>query len=466
MPNRDVVIIGGGPAGITFANQYKRMNPEADIVMFRPEAKSMIYCAIPYAIEGLFDSSKVLKRDELVTDAGVQLFKRSIVGVNFEEQEVIDDAGESHGYRTLFLATGAQPFRPPIPGAEAPNVFTVKTEKDMRDIIARVKKGTKRAIVVGAGAIGIEQAQAYRKNGIETWLIDIASHVLPNMIDEDMAAPLEKELHDLGVRTVLGGRVESMQETASGVDKIHLSTGEDIELDPETDFVCFAIGMKPDIEIFAKAGLAATRDGIIIDSQMRTSIPGVYAAGDCCAFKSAIDGHPVGGKLATAAVPMAKVAARVASGEDEAYPGFYNGAATCVGDWRIGATGFTAATAEEREISPVTGYGQMTTTFPMMPAAQMLKVKIVADQKDFRIIGGQVLSNTFPATDKVDIITLAIQQQMTLRELSKLAYSAQPWQSFFPARNAIVMACEDALGLLGKPAAKDKTSKKAATSVE
>jgi NADH dehydrogenase/NADH oxidase (H2O2-forming) len=446
---RDVLIVGGGPAGITFANHYKRIKPKADVVMFRPEAHSMVYCAMPYAIEGLFDLSKTFKRDELVTDAGVELLRRSVTAVNFQKQEVTDDTGDVHGYRTLFIATGALPIRPPIPGADGPNVFTVKTEKDMRDIITRVKNGAKRAVVVGAGAIGIEQAQAYRKCGIDTWLIDIAPHVLPNMIDEDMATPLKEELDNLGIHTVLGALVESLQETATGVDEVRLSSGEGIKLNPETDFVCFAVGMKPDIEMFAKDGLATSRDGIVVDDGMRTNIPGVYAAGDCCAFNSAIDGQFVGGKLATAAVPMAQVAARVVAGKKDKYPGFYNGAATCVGDWMIGSTGFTAAIATKRGITTVVGHGETTTLFPMMPGAGTLKVSIVADRKDSRIVGCQILSK-LPVTDKTDIVTLAIQRQTTLKGLSRLAYSAQPWQSFMPARNAIVAACENALNSLDR----------------
>ncbi len=446
---RDALIIGGGPAGITFANYYKRIKPKADVVMFRPEPHSMVYCAVPYAIEGLFDLSKTFKRDELVTDAGVELLRRWVTAVNFQKQEVTDDTGEVHGYRTLFIATGALPIRPPIPGADAPNVFSVKTEEDVRSIITRVKNGAKRAVVVGAGAIGIEQAQAYRKCGIDTWLIDIAPHVLPSMIDEDMAAPLKEELDNLGIHTVLGTLVEFLQETATGVDEVRLSSGERIKLNPETDFVCFAVGMKPDIEIFAKAGLATSRDGIIVDYGMRTNIPGVYAAGDCCAFNSAVDGQPIGGKLATTAVPMAKVAARVAAGKKDRYPGFYNGAATCVGGWMIGSSGFTVATAAKRGITTVVGRGETTTIFPMMPGAEPLKVKIVADRKDLRIVGCQILSKR-PVTDKIDIATLAIQRRMTLKGLSRLAYSAQPWQSFMPARNAIVAACENALSHLDR----------------
>jgi NADPH-dependent 2,4-dienoyl-CoA reductase/sulfur reductase-like enzyme len=189
------------------------------------------------------------------------------------------------------------------------------------------------------------------------------------------------------------------------------------------------------------------RDGIIVNGRMQTNIPGVYAAGDCCSFVSLIDGQPVGGKLATNAVPMAKTAARVVAGRDDEYPGFINGAATCVYDFRIGSTGFTEEAAHTRDFETIAGYGETTTLFPMMPEAQPLHVKIVADKKSLRIIGGQIVSK-LPATDKTDVITLAIQRRLTLKGLARLSYSAQPWQSFFPARSAIVEACEKALDKL------------------
>jgi NADPH-dependent 2,4-dienoyl-CoA reductase/sulfur reductase-like enzyme len=217
-----------------------------------------------------------------------------------------------------------------------------------------------------------------------------------------------------------------------------------IDLDPETDFVCFSVGMKPDVELFENQGLEMVRDGIVVDSRMRTNLPDVLSAGDCCSYTSFIDGKPIGGKLATNAVPMAKIAARVLAGKDDEYPGFVNGAATCAYDLRMGATGFTEETARQRGFDIVVGWGETTTLFPMMPNAKPLKVKIIADAKDLRIIGGQVLS-TLSTTDKVDLLSFAIQHRTTLKGLSKLSYSAQPWQSFFPARSAVVDACENAL---------------------
>jgi len=444
MNQKDVIIIGGGPAGITFARKLKKLKPETPITMFRPEPHSMVYCAIPYAIEGLFDSSKVFKKDTLVTDVGVELIRRKIVEVDLASKVVVDEEGVEYSAKTLFIATGASPFLPPIPGADAENVYTVKTQSDMERIMARVQNGAKRAVVVGAGAIGIEQAQAYQAQGIETWLIDMASRVLPAMLDDDMAGELHDKLRKKGIHLILSERVAKMETEEGKVKKVVTTDGPIIDLDPEHDFICFSVGMTPDVKLFDGQNLEMNKDGIVVDSRMRTNIPDVYAAGDCCSYFSSIDEKPIGGKLATNAVPMAKIAARVVAGKDDEYSGFVNGAATCAYELRIGATGFTEELAEQRNIETVVGWGETTTLFPMMPGADNLKIKIIADARDLRVIGAQAVS-TVPVTDKMDIISLAIQRRMTLKGLSKLSYSAQPWQSFFPARSAIVEACENAL---------------------
>jgi NADH oxidase (H2O2-forming) len=438
------LVIGGGPAGITFSRELKNLRPQTEITMLRPEKHSMVYCAIPYAIEGVFDPSKTFKRDELVTDSGVNLIRRAAKKVDLQTKRVVDDAGDIYTADILFIATGAMPLLPPVPGVDAINIYTVKTQDDMEALLANIDNGAKHAVVIGAGAIGIEQAQAYRSRGLDVHLIDMASRVLPAMIDDDMSDVLHETLRGNGIKLMLSTRVERIEKAGERAKRIVLSDGEAIDLNPESDFICFAVGMKPNVELFEGQGLEMGRDGIIIDSRMRTNIFGVYAAGDCCQYLSAIDGKTIGGKLGTNAVPMAKTTAYVVAGMDDEYVGFVNGVATCVNDLRIASTGFTDEVARQRGLETVVGWGETTAIFPMMPGAGTVRVKIVADTRDLRIVGGQVIS-TLPAADKIDIITLAIQQRLTLNSLSKLSYSAQPWQSFMPARNAIVEACENAL---------------------
>ncbi len=157
----EVLIIGGGPAGITFCRKLKKFKPATEITMLRPEKHSMVYCAIPYAIEGLFEAHNTFKRDELVTDTGANLIRRAAKEVDLRAKRVVDDAGDVYTADVLFLATGATNVILPVPGADAANVHTVKTQKDMEVLLRNIDNGAKHAVVIGAGAIGIEQAQAY-----------------------------------------------------------------------------------------------------------------------------------------------------------------------------------------------------------------------------------------------------------------------------------------------------------------
>lgn len=441
MKTYDILIIGGGPAGITIC---KKLGNEKKIAMIRPEDYSMIYCAMPYAIEKLLPIEKTFKQDSLVTESGAELIRDHVTEIDFPERIVTTGSGEQYAWEKLVIATGATPVLPPIPGHDLPGVMTFKTEKDLRAIISKTEDSpVKDAVIVGAGAIGVELAQALNTIGINTHLVDMADHILPAMVDKEMAVKTEAELISSGITLHLGSRVTEIQGK-NGAEEVHLDNGKMISLAPEDNcerspgLVVFAVGMKVDTSLFEESELETGPDGIIVNSSMETSIPGVYAAGDCVQFHSGVTGEVISGKLATNAVPMAKVLASVLKGGEAKYNGFYNGAATKVGSYFIGGTGLTEKAAG-KNYNTVTGTSELTTMFPNMPGTKKIKLKLVASAETGRILGGQVLSGE-PVTDRIDTITLAIQQELTAADLADLSYSSQPWQSFFPANNLIVAA--------------------------
>lgn len=440
----DILILGGGPAGIQSSRTIKLNNPDLSVTMVRQERASMIYCAIPYALEGLFDKEKVLKKDSLVTDVGVHLIRENANSLDLKNKILTTEEGSEIQFKKILIVTGSTNFIPPVPGHNLNGILTLKTEADMMRIFEHLDNGAQRAIVIGAGAIGLEQALAYLNRGLEVHVVDLADSVLSNLTDADMSEESKTILENKGIKLHLGSALKKIlgKEDVSGVE---LENGDIIELKPGKDFVLISVGMKPSMEL-ADSQLKTTKDGFVVNSKMETSMPDVYAAGDCVQGWSGIDGKSLGGKLATNAVPMAKVAAMNILGHNMEYPGFYNGSATVVGDLRIGGTGFTEDCAKSRGFQTITSHGQTLSRFPMMPDATKVTVKLVADSKTGQIIGGQVVGYEAVA-EKIDIITLAIQQKMTAYELSQLSYSAQPWQSFFPAKNAIV---EAAMNLMAK----------------
>ncbi|OGK10780.1 MAG: hypothetical protein A2W80_03490 [Candidatus Riflebacteria bacterium GWC2_50_8] len=438
----DYLIIGGGPVGIQACRMLRMSKPEASVTVLRPEDFSVIYCAIPYVIEGLIEPAAIAKKDELITETGAQLLKIAASKVDFSAHLVTLSDGQQIEYGKLIIATGAVPFVPPVPGHDLKNIFTVKTAKDT-DVIKAAAGRAAKVVVIGAGAIGIEQAQAMLALGIETHLIDMAAHPLSTMLDTEFGETIAEKLTASGIKWQGSA---ALQEFAGkdAVSEVILGNGSSIQLNAGKDFVIVSAGVKPELELFRGTDLEIVKDGIVVNDRMQTNVPDVYAAGDCVHFISAIDGQPLGGKLATNAVPMAKVAARNLLGKDATYKGFVNGAATCVGDLRVGGTGYTESFAKVRGFSTVCGFGQTTSRFPIMPGAKKVQVKLVAYARTGRLLGGQIIGPEAVA-ERIDVISLALQHKMHLSDLAELSYSAQPWQTFYPAANPIVMAAEDAL---------------------
>ena len=457
MDKFDILIIGGGPAAITIA---KTIQNKMTVGIIRPEDHSMIYCAMPYVIEGLLPFEKALKKDTLVTDVHGELIRDRVTKVNFDAKTVSTEKHSEICYENLIIATGAVPVLPPIEGHHLKGVMTFKTETDLKKIMDLVDNGLKKAVVVGAGAIGIELAQALNERKIETHLIDMADHVLPNMVDYEIVEEAQESLIKSGMHLHLKSKVSALKGTES-VEKIILDNSEAIHFDQLPDgreidsgkvksLVVFAVGMKPEVGLFNDTDLEIGRDGIVINSKMETNVKNVYAIGDCCQFTSGITGDILSGKLATNAVPMGRVLANNLLGKNRVYPGFFNGAATKINNYFIGSTGFSEKAAKNI-FNVEIGHAEFTTAFPIMPNAKKVRLKLVADRKTHKIVGGQFVSGE-PVADKVDQVTMAVQYGITVDQLVNFSYAAQPFQSFFPAHNLIVKAAEEILNKINDEA--------------
>ena len=443
MKSYDVLVAGGGPAAITIA---KILGNKRSVGIIRPEDFSMIYCAMPYALEEIVGLEQIFKKDSLVTDANADLIRDKVVSVNFDEKTLLTEKGETYGYKELIIATGSIPFLPPIEGADYEGVFVFKWADDLQRLNEAIKeKKIKKAVVVGAGAIGIELALSMKSCGVETHLVDMVETVLPNLLDADMSGIAEEQLKQAGLILHLGSKTEKIVGDQYA-EQVVLDDGEIIDLtdaDNSHGIVVFSVGMRANVERFQNSDLKIDKMGIVVDSKMRTNIPDVYAVGDCTQFFSGITGEPVEGKLATNAVPMARTLAKNMLGEEREYQGFFNGAATKVGNIFVGGTGLNEVSAR-KHCDVVVGFSELTTTFPIMPEARAIKMKLIADKSTLRVLGAQVVSGS-PVTDKVDIITLAIQNKLTINDLVGFSYSAQPYQSFFPANNLIIACAENIL---------------------
>ncbi len=448
MKTYDIVTIGGGPAGITIA---KNLGKVKKVAIIRPEDHSMIYCAMPYVIENEIPLEKSFKSDTLVTGSGADLIRSAVNRVDFDNKTVTTTDGEVYGYQDLIIATGADPIVPPIPGVNAKGVFVFKTGKHLRDIKETIDKhDIEYAVVVGAGAIGIEVAQALNKVTKGCHLVDMTPRVLPNLVEEDMVKPIEEKLKESGIQLHLNAKVEKL-EGKEWVSHVILDTSEKISLGDSAEnngtspkgVVVFSVGMRARTELFTGTALEIGKQGIIVNDKMETNIKNVYAVGDCVQFTSGITGEVVPGKLATNAVPMSRMLAKNFLGDDRHYQGFFNGAATKVEDLFVGGTGLKESEAR-KHYDVVVSYAELSTIFPILPNAKKIKMKLIADRKSLQVLGAQIVSGE-PVIDKLNIVTLAIQNKLTVRRLAELSYAAQPYQSFYPANNIIVACAEKIL---------------------
>jgi len=451
MENFDLIVIGGGPAGITLA---KMLGKKMKMAIIRPENYSMIYCAMPYAIEGILKQEKTLKKDSLVTESGAELIRDTVTKIDFAKKQLFLTSSKKLSWDKLVIATGASPFIPPVPGANLGGITGFKTETDMIKIESMIKSGSKNAVVVGAGAIGIELAQALKERDLNVHLIDMAANLLPNMTDPEIVEPALEELIRKGIHLHFKAKVIELKGK-DNVEQIILDNGDIIHFsdsvpksgdipDALDGFVVFATGMTPNISLVKGSDVKTDKDGIVVNEKMETNVQDVYAVGDCVQFKSGITNQVVAGKLATNAVPMAKILGFNLRGQDRNYEGFYNGAATKTGKFYVGGTGLTERNAKSSGFDTVIAYSEVTSQFPMMPNATRIHLKLIADRKTKLLIGAQIIGEV-PVTDKIDLLSLAIQNKIDIKRLTALSYSAQPYQSFFPAANLIVLAAEKLL---------------------
>jgi len=419
MPRR-IVIIGAHAAAVDAASAARKTDRTAEITLITTEKRAgYSRCGIPFVLGGhiprfedlvVFPSTyyRMMKLDLKLETTAININKEA------KTIDVQDKTGKQEAlpYDSLIIATGASPFMPPIKGREKQGVYVVRTLEDGERIDQAIKKA-KSAVVVGAGLIGLEIAVALAERGLKTTVVELLPYVLPVMLDEDMAKLVHGMLEEKGLRIIVGRAVDEIlgTEKVAGVSV----AGEEIP----ADFVVVATGIRINNELAQKAGIAIgeTR-GIKVNMRMETSVKDIYAAGDCAESISLITQRPTLSQLGTTAVRQGKVAGINAAGGYATFPGVLGSAVSKMFDFEVGATGLTEFFANRAGIATVTGSITSKTRAEYYPGAQPIRVKIIVEKETQRIIGGQIVGGE-EVTQRINALSLAIQKQMTVRELVK-----------------------------------------------
>jgi NADH oxidase (H2O2-forming) len=445
MEKSDVVIIGGGPAGRIIVHMLHAQNSRLSVTLIKDEETNVNRCAVPFGIESGKSIEKFQISNKLVTDFGAKLVIDWVENINPSKKEVVTRSGKTYRFNHLVLATGSRPLIPPIPGVEAETVTPVRSLEDLARLRKFAAKGQK-AVIVGGGYIGIEVAVVLKKMGLDVALVEMLPNILLATSEPEFIGEIEKTLVDQGVTMMTDRKVVEFQQTNNGPLITKLDSGEALT----ADFAILSVGVVPNSELAAAAGIKTSQLGIVTDQWLQTSADGVYACGDCVEKKSFVTAKPTRGEFGTNAVFMAKVVAQNILGQTQTFPGIINANATTVFEWSIGSAGLTERMAIEAGINTVTGYSEVLDKYPMMDHVTPIDTKMVFDRNSRKLVGGSVLRKGPGAAQNADFISFAIQMGATWENLLNYQYATHPELAAKPSDNAYVFAAKDAMRKLSE----------------
>lgn len=447
---KKIIIVGGVAGGASFAARMRRLDETAEIIMFeKGEFISFANCGLPYHI-----GESINDRDNLVIQTPESFKERfaidvrthvEVVSIDNDKKKVQVKTADRHyeeSYDYLVLSPGAGPIKPPIPGIESKNIYTLRTIPDMDRIKKEVdEKRVKRAAVVGGGFIGLEMAENLRHRGVEVTLIELLDQIFAPA-DPEMAQIIQQHMELNSVRLLLSDGAKEFYETTSGTVDIHLKSGEVVNV----DMVILAIGVKPDTRFVSTAGVAVSERGaIIVDNHMRTNLDGVFAVGDAVEVTDFVSGKKVHLPLAGPANRQARIVADVIAGRDTTYK-MTQGTAICkVFDLAAAVTGLSEKNAQRFGIEYVKSYTHSLSHAGYYPGAFPLAVKIIFDSKTAKLLGAQVIGR-IGVDKRIDIFATAIRHGLTVQDLSELELSyAPPYGSAKDAVNIAGFTAENIL---------------------
>jgi len=445
-----LLVIGGVAAGATAAARARRLSETAEItVLERGPYVSYANCGLPYHVSG-----DIPQREKLLlqTPEGFERRYRVKVLVGTEALE-LDRAGHrvrARGpdgerwlsYDKLILAQGGNPIAPSMPGADAPHVFRLWTVPDMDRIQARLEgERPATAVVVGGGFIGLEMAEAFRRRGLETTVVELLPTVM-GVMDRPFGHQVARELEANGVRVIAGTGVSAIRADPREVE---LSDGRRIP----ADVVLFSVGVRPELTLARQAGLTlGASGGLLVDEHLVTSDPDVLAAGDMIEVEHRVSGRRVRIPLAGPANRQGRIAASNALGLPMRYRGAVGTSAVKVFEATAAMTGLSERAAREAGFRVGVAVIHKDHHAGYYPGAKELSLALVYDRDSGRLLGAQAFGHA-GVEKRIDVLATALHGRMTVQDLTELdlAYAPPYSSANDPINLAAFVAQNDLSGL-------------------
>ncbi|NPU85941.1 MAG: FAD-dependent oxidoreductase [Syntrophaceae bacterium] len=438
MSRDKIVIVGGNACGAKAAARIKRLNPDADVNVFELGAEvSYAGCGMPFYLSGEVRSERELMSTSngVVRDASYfNSFKAVKVNTNTRVKDIDRDCKvvlvenryvsgiKEIPYDRLVLATGSMPVMPDIENRNLKNIYLLSTMDDVRMIKAAMRgSGIKSAVIVGAGLIGLEVADALLKRGIRVTVIEMQNTLMPTLFDREMVFNLQKEITKGGVTLMLNSRVSAFLGDDSGCVRGAISSGREIS----ADMVILSVGVRPNTSLAVKAGLDIGRTGAIrVNRHMQTSDPLIYAGGDCVENRNMITGRAVYAPMGSTANKHGRIIADNICGKSSVFEGVLGTAIFRFKDYNMARSGLTETEAK------AAGYDYITVISPSRdrahfhPESKQIIIKLIVDRKTGCLFGSQIVG-LGDVAKRADIVVAAMKNRASIEEISSydLAYA-------------------------------------------
>ncbi|MEG1849473.1 MAG: FAD-dependent oxidoreductase, partial [Oscillospiraceae bacterium] len=446
-----VLIVGGVAGGASAAARLRRLDEQAEIVLFeRGPYVSFANCGLPYYIGG-----EITERPALTLQTPESFWARfavevrvntEVVSINRAEKTVTaldakTGARTIERYDRLLLSPGAEPLRPPLPGIGLEGVFTLRNIPDTDRIKAFLEqKKPRRAVVVGGGMIGVEMAENFVRAGLEVTIVERSDHLIASL-DFDSACDLHSYLLSKGVGLRLSSAVSAIGPGPEGLS-VTLDCGAALD----AGLVLLSAGVRPETGLAKDAGLAHNARGcILVDEHLRTSDPDIYAVGDAIECVNWLSGTPDYIPLAGPANRQGRIAADNIAGLDSTYGGTQGSAVLKVFEMTVACTGLTEQAARARGIACDKVYTYSASHATYYPGAQNMAIKLLFELPGGRVLGAQLVG--FEGVDKrCDVLATAIRAKLTVYDLTRLELCyAPPFSSAKDPVNMLGFAAENIL---------------------
>lgn len=456
----DVLIIGGVALGPKAACRLKRLMPDARVTILDQGSRvSYGGCGIPYYVSGDVGEIKELQATSfhMVRDPaffqeakGVTVRPRTRAERLDRTQKIVharnldSDQEVRFGYDKLVLATGSRPRRLDLPGADLEGIFTVADLDDAQSIRTRIESGkVNRAVVIGAGFIGLEMAEALSDMwGVETTVVEIADQILPGFVSAELASMAEQHMREQGVSFRLSAKLKGF----TGTERVH-----GVELDGEkldADIVIVSVGVIPNSELARQAGLEVSARGLItVNRRMQTSDPDIYAGGNCVQMTNLVTGLPGYYPLGSLANRQGRVIGTNLAGGNAEFPGAVGSFAVKLFEKSVAGTGLSPEMAKRSGLQAVHSHVVQADRAHFFPENALMHLELVVEQDTGRVLGMQGICNKGDGlVGRVGCVAALLEDHVHVSRISNLEYPySPPFSSSMDILNAAANAAENIL---------------------